>query len=354
MRLAFFSLSCVLALAGPVAAQTIQPALELSGTPADGGAPTPGSRAYAPGTDVDVTPSVTNAGRQPLALDFADPSDAAEVWIADAWGDYVVGYALSGNAHESLQPGGGRVDWPFTWDQTDWYGQPLTAGVYSMELVVNAGAPGPFSVDKIYFEVGDAPSDPADFSARLVLPRRTFLRGSVIPLRLDLTNLMSDAEALELSNPKQNVEISVLDASGAVVATGGGKAATGPVRAGGPTQDFFAPGEKKQFPLTWASTALPAGRYTIVATVLSMPSHVEARATVTLTGPAGPIAEIDLGDEDPPVPVYSRASALSPAIAQLGDASRVIVLWQGTRWAKVMMSSGTTGYVEKAKLNVLP
>lgn len=380
MRRTLLSLLVTLALAAPAAAQPAPPAaaavgwqtfLDLTGPQASGAPTTDTVRRYTPGAPLTVGAriDVWSKSGGALTLTFTDPNDAAEIWFADASGSYVAAYSFA-SASPDVIPANTSQSFGFAWDQTDWNGNPLPVGIYSVEAVIYADQ-GPWSLDKIYFEIGDRDSSASAFNAYVVCPPPSstktpppppapgrgvtvFRSGEPIRPVLVTQNLTNEPEVVRFDHGDATID--VFDRAGNPVWSwdAASAAAAAPPD---PADVFVRPLDSfPTAPASWpaqdaSGQPVPLGTYTIVMRALGRPAVADATLDVTI-GSGGTIRVSGAQY----ISVRKSPAASARLLGIIAAGAPVAVLWQGRRWDEVagldINGNPVRGFVPKRYVHI--
>src|SRR5205823_5220555 len=128
---------------------------------------------------------------------------------------------------------------------------------------------GPFTLEKVYFSLGQVVASGNDFAGSIKLGKRTYRPGEPVQATLVESNLTSSVSLLSTGGPflPQKITCTVRDASGADVWQWHSMI---PMIFTGPARDYVAAYDSIDYgPVTWPGTdqngkAVAAGTYTIV------------------------------------------------------------------------------------------
>jgi hypothetical protein len=367
MRRFLAAAALVAAIATPAFAQqaqgTIEASLDIQGTALNGGWPSPWSKRFERDTKIDISVFVYNFTQADVTLDFPDPSDVVDLWIADARGYYVGWIPVAGKAQVTLPPGNGET-YAAVWDQTDWWGRTLPTGIYTIEATVNTTSP--FDSKRTYVELGDVPTSARNFTSWMSYSHRIVRPGAKLAGLLRVYNLTGRAQALRYAQGPflpYKLSMTLRDAAGREVL-----AWTAPVPKifTGPANDYIEAWGRLDYgpavlrtvdPQTGAP--LPAGRYTLVMTNTGDPKLPERRVTIDIAG--APVSTKWVIGTATDVPVHANGIATSPVITRVPPYTECVVLYEGTYWDRVQvedMTGGTLrlveGWIRKTNLTTTP
>jgi hypothetical protein len=350
----------VLAVAAPALAQNqVTQSLSIGGPAPSGSRFNGWTREFAPGAALNVTADFYNGTSQAVTLAFADPTDEADFWIADASGNYVASFSTStgsGNAQETVAAGG-YFDLKTTWSETDWNGQPLASGIYSIEAWINADSG--YYLDKVYFSIDHIDSPASAFAASERVSPDVAQPGKSVEATLTVSNLTSDAQVIHFSGPflAEKVSVVVTDASGNEVWHWRPML---PMIFTGPANQYLAGLDSVDLgPVTWPGTddqgkPVPPGTYDVAFRWGGQPTFLKGTSKPVTIAAAGVVTGTVVGAGL--VNVRERPSLGAKVLGQIAAGSQVTVLAKGRRWDQVsgtdVNGNAVTGWMRNAYIHI--
>jgi hypothetical protein len=352
----------VLALAAPARAQSgpSSPWSLTIGGPSPSGSRFNGwTREFATGASLSVSARFYNAGTSDVSIGFADPTDEVDFWVADASGNYVAYFAASTGSGASTETvkAGASLELDASWDETDWNGQPLAKGIYSVEAYLGDAAGT--AIDPVYFTIDHVDAALGAFAPTVRVSPATAQPGAPVQATLHVANLTGDAQVLHFTGPflPEKVSVVVMDPSGTEIWHW---RAMIPMIFTGPANDYLPGlGSIDYGPVTWPGTddqgaAVPAGTYTLMFRFGGQPAWKPRSAQVTIAAAPAAVSGTITGATE--VNVRARGSLSAPVLGQIAGGSPVSVLAQGRSWDKVagtdVNGNPITGYVRKTYVHV--
>lgn len=364
IRSTLLALGAVAALATPAAAQSggLKFTADVQGPLAkDPSTQMPkGLGCFVPAAKLELFASVWNDSAQARTFRFPDPAYAVDFWIADAAGNYVAW--VSGTASSAvlnLEPHDVESV-QATWDQTDWWGDPVADGIYSVEAVINSS---PWHLtEKQFFQIEHNRSPASAYATRMIVPVRALRPGQRIESTLRLYNNTARAQLMQFQMPflPVKLEFTALDAAGNEVWRW-----IAPIPRIAYIADSFdyldAYDSRDYGPVIFPGTdgdgnVLPAGTYTLVMKLTGQPALPEKRVTVTVSGAPTKKGTL-LANAAQRVAVRAGGYSTAPRIGYAYAPSEVVVLYEGNYWNRIQatdMATGRllTGWVRKSEMTV--
>jgi hypothetical protein len=203
--LAFARVSLLAAMAvfsAPARAQDVVDVLataEVHGPAADAKNTSSWNRRFAPGASLAVSALLVNQSSGAVTLAFADPTDVADFALADAFGNDVAFLSIGGAPSLELAPGTGGQRLAATWDQTDFAGNRLPSGIYSVVASINSDPPQVTA--PTYFQIGSQDSPASAFAFAIGVDGGPYRPAEPVAARLTALNLTGAAQAIRFDLP---------------------------------------------------------------------------------------------------------------------------------------------------------